>query len=64
MHSLGRTCAALEKAAGRRVDAISVRFTAPVPLGETAVLTQGAQPDRYVLFCAGVPAADGTFTLA
>jgi hypothetical protein len=64
MHTLGRTCAALEKAAGRRVDAISVRFTAPVPLGETAMLTQGTQPDQYVLFCGGVAAADGAFTLA
>jgi hypothetical protein len=64
MHTLGRTCAALEKAAGRRVASISVRFTAPVPLGATAVLTQGAQPDRYVLFCAGVAAADGAFALA
>jgi hypothetical protein len=64
MHTLGRTCAALEKAAGRRVASITVRFTAPVPLGESAVLTQGTQPDRYVLFCAGVPAADGTYTLA
>jgi hypothetical protein len=64
MHTLGRTCAALEKAAGRRVDAITVRFTAPVPLGATAVLTQGAQPGRYVLFCGGVPAADGTYTTA
>jgi hypothetical protein len=64
MHTLGRTCAALEKTTGRRVEAISVRFTAPVPLGETAVLTQGAQPDRYVLFCGGVPAADGAYTLA
>ena len=63
MHTLGRTCAALEKNAGRRVDAISVRFTAPVPLGATAVLTQGAQPGRYVLFCGGVAAADGTFAL-
>ena len=63
MHSLARTCAALEKNAGRPVVSISVRFTAPVPLGEAAVLTRGIQPDRYVLFCAGVPAADGAFTL-
>ena len=64
MHTVGRTCAALEKAAERRVDAITVRFTAPVPLGETAVLTQGAQRESYVLFCGGAAAADGTFTLA
>jgi len=64
MHTLGRTCAALEKNAGRRVAAIAVRFTAPVPLGATAVLTQGVQLDRYVLFCGGVAAADGSFTLA
>lgn len=64
MHTLGRTCAALEKNAGRRVNAISVRFTAPVPLGATAVLTRGARPDNYVLFCAGAVAAEGSFSLA
>ena len=64
MHSLARTCAALEKRAGRPLAAISVRFTAPIALGEAAVLTQASAPDRYVLFCAGVPAAEGAFTLA
>ena len=64
MHSLGKTCAALEKMTGRPVASISVRFTAPVPLGEPVVLTRGAEANRYVLFCAGVPAADGAFTLA
>ena len=64
MHTLARTCAALETMAGRPVASISVRFKAPVPLGEAAVLTRGAGPDRYVLFCAGVPAAEGAFTLA
>ncbi|MGJ9416584.1 MaoC/PaaZ C-terminal domain-containing protein [Massilia sp. CMS3.1] len=63
MHSLGKACAALEKMAGRPVASISVRFTAPVPLGQAAVLTHGAEANRYVLFCAGVPAADGVFTL-
>ncbi|MET0982850.1 MAG: MaoC/PaaZ C-terminal domain-containing protein, partial [Telluria sp.] len=64
MHSLAKTCAALETVAGRPVASISVRFTAPVPLGEAAVLTRGAAPERYVLFCGGVPAAEGAFTLA
>jgi hypothetical protein len=64
MHTLARSCAALEQRAGRPVASISVRFTAPVALGETAVLTEGSQPDRYVLFCGGVPAAEGAFTLA
>ncbi|KQQ97283.1 MaoC/PaaZ C-terminal domain-containing protein [Massilia sp. Leaf139] len=64
MHSLARTCAALEQVHGRAVTRLSVRFTAPVPLGEAAVLTRGEAPDRYVLFCAGRPAADGAFTLA
>lgn len=63
MHSVARSCAALEKRAGRPVTAISVRFTAPVALGETAVLTAGAGLERYVLFCAGVAAAEGGFTL-
>jgi acyl dehydratase len=64
MHTLARTCAALETMADRPVASVSVRFTAPVPLGEAAVLTRGAAPERYVLFCAGVPAAEGAYTLA
>ena len=61
MHSVARTCAALEARAGRQVAALSVRFTAPVPLGEAVVLKEGEGADSYVLFCAGVPAASGTF---
>ena len=64
MQSLARTCAALETAAGRRVARISVRFTAPVPLGSTAELTAGSEPGRYLLFCGGVRAAEGSYTLA
>jgi hypothetical protein len=64
MQSLAKTCAALERAAGRRVVRISVRFTAPVPLGSTAELTEGSEPGRYLLFCGGVRAAEGAFTLA
>jgi hypothetical protein len=64
MQSLARTCAALERAAGRRVARISVRFTAPVPLGSTAELTAGSEPGSYLLFCGGVRAAEGRFTLA
>lgn len=63
MHSVARTCAALEARAGRQVTALSVRFTAPVPLGEAVVLKEGERADSYVLFCAGVPAAAGTFAL-
>jgi hypothetical protein len=64
MQSLARTCAALENAARRRVARISVRFTAPIPLGSTAELTTGSEPGRYFLFCGGVRAAEGAFTLA
>ena len=63
MHSVARTCAALEARAERPVTALSVRFTAPVPLGEGVVLKEGAGADSYVLFCAGVAAAAGEFTL-
>ena len=63
MHSVARACAALEARAGRQVVALSVRFTAPVPLGEAVVLKEGERADSYVLFCAGVPAAGGTFAL-
>ena len=64
MQSLAKTCAALEKSAGRRVARISVRFTAPVPLGSTAELTAGSEPGRYLLFCGGVRAAEGAYTFA
>jgi hypothetical protein len=64
MHSLAKTCAALENAAGRPVASISVRFTAPIPLGSTAVLTAGSEPGRYALFRDDVLAAEGAFTLA
>jgi hypothetical protein len=68
MHSVARTCAALEAAAARPVSAISVRFTAPVTLGSTAVLRTGSEPGRYALYCApydaAVLAAEGAFTLA
>jgi hypothetical protein len=64
MQSLAKTCAALENAAGRRVARISVRFTAPIPLGSTAELTTGSEPGRYFLFRDGVRAAEGAFTLA
>ena len=63
MHSVARTCAALEAAAEERVSAISVRFTAPIPLGSTAVLTTGSAPGRYALFCGEVLAAEGAYTL-
>jgi acyl dehydratase len=64
MQSLAKTCAALEKSAGRRVARISVRFTAPVQLGSTAELTAGSEPGRYLLFCRGVRAAEGVYTFA
>jgi hypothetical protein len=64
MQSLAKTCAALEYAAGRRVARISVRFTAPIPLGSTAELTTGSEPGRYFLFCGGVRAAEGAYMLA
>lgn len=68
MHSVARTCAALERIEGRPVTHISVRFTAPVPLGEAAVLARGAGRQdaggRYVLLCAGLPAAEGAYSVA
>jgi hypothetical protein len=64
MHSVARTCAALETAAARPVSAISVRFTAPVTLGSTAVLRTGSEPGRYALWCGEVLAAEGAFTLS
>ena len=63
MHSVARSCAALEAAAQRRVSAMSVRFTAPVPLGSKVVLTSGSAPGRYALFCGDALAAEGSYTL-
>ena len=64
MHSVARTCAALETAAALPVRAISVRFTAPVALGSTVLLRTGSEPGRYALWCGEVLAAEGAFTLA
>lgn len=64
MHSVGMAAARLEKAAGRRVSAISVRFRAPVPLGATLVLVQGEEPGTYALHCRGQLAAEGCYRLA
>ena len=63
MHSVARSCAAIEAAAQRGVSAMSVRFTAPVPLGSTVTLTSGSAPGRYALFCGEALAAEGAYTL-
>jgi len=60
MHSLGRACALLERDAGMPATAISVRFRAPVALGQTVVLTADGEGGRYALHAGGVLAADGT----
>jgi hypothetical protein len=44
MHSVGKACALLESRSGRCVTAVSVRFRAPVSLGSTVVLAEGAEP--------------------
>jgi hypothetical protein len=63
MHSVGKACALLERASGRRVRAVDVRFRAPVPLGASVDFAYGATPGTYALYCEGVLAAEGSFQL-
>ena len=61
MHSVARTCAALEAHGGRRVAALSARFRSPVTLGTTARLSCDEPAGRYTLHVGTAPAVEGVF---
>lgn len=64
MHTVGACCAALEHAAGRRVAAISARFTAPVALPGKVALSADLEAGEYTASSGGRDAVSGEFRLA
>jgi acyl dehydratase len=64
MHTVGKACAALEQATGRRVVRISARFKAPVPLNSEAILAADIAAAAFVVKCDGRDAVEGNFAVA
>ncbi|GAB3453353.1 MaoC/PaaZ C-terminal domain-containing protein [Massilia terrae] len=64
MHTVGACCAALEHAAGRRVAAISSRFTAPIALPGQVTLSADLEAGEYTASSGGRDAVIGSFRLA
>jgi acyl dehydratase len=64
MHTVAKSCAALEDATGKRVTAISARFTAPIPLPGRASLSADVGAGTYATRSDGRDAVTGSFTLA
>jgi acyl dehydratase len=64
MHTLGRSCAELERAGRGRVMRLDGRFRAPIALGSGAALTADLAGGRYTVEAAGRVAVEGGFTLA
>ena len=64
MHTVAKACAVVEAQSGRRVQALSARFKAPIPLGTDANLALDPGGGGYRVFCNGRVAAEGAVTLA
>lgn len=63
MHSVARTCAALEAHEGRPVTRISAGFRSPVPLGQTVRLRLGEAAGTYALCLDTAHAVEGGYAL-
>jgi len=61
MHTLGRACAALERAGGRPLVRLDGRFRAPVPLGSTVALAAALAQGRYTVSVGQRIAVEGEF---
>lgn len=61
MHTLGRSCAELERAGGRRVLRLDGRFRAPIELGARAALAADLEGGRYTVESGGRLAVEGGF---
>lgn len=61
MHTLGRSCAELERAGGRRVTRLDGRFRAPIELGGGVALAADLAAGRYTVESGGRLAVDGGF---
>jgi acyl dehydratase len=64
MHTLGRACAELERAGGRRVSALDGRFRSPVALGSAVALAADPDAGRYTVEAGGHVAVEGGFDSA
>jgi acyl dehydratase len=64
MHTLGRTCAELERSGGRRVASLDGRFRAPIALGGGAALAADLAGGRFMVEAAGRIAVEGGFAFA
>lgn len=64
MQTVGKVCAALEAAHGRRVVSIDARFKVPVPLGSSLTLSANQASGRYAVSCEGRTAVEGGYVLA
>jgi len=64
MHTLGASCAALERETGRPAIAIDCRFRAPVALGSSVALSFDAAAGGFMVSAAGRPAVTGSVVLA
>lgn len=64
MHTVAKSCAALEHLTGQRVTAISARFTAPIALPGEATLSADLGAGTYAASGSGRDAVSGSFTLA
>lgn len=64
MHSVGKACAELERATGRRVTRIAARFLAPIPLGTTATLRADETHGTWTIATATRCAVAGSFATA
>jgi acyl dehydratase len=62
MHTLGRSCAELERAGGRRVARLDGRFRAPIELGASAALAADLAGGRYTVESGGRLAVEGRFS--
>lgn len=61
MHTLGRSCAELERAGGRRVLRLDGRFRAPIELGARVALAADLESGRYTVESGGHLAVEGRF---
>lgn len=64
MHTLAKSCAALEHDGARRAARIDCRFRAPVTLGSSVTLRRMSGPSGFLVEAAGKPAVTGTCTPA
>ena len=61
MHTLGRSCAELERAGGRRLLRLDGRFRAPIELGAQVALAADFEGRRYTVESGGRLAVEGGF---